>query len=48
MAKVVQLRYFVGLEVAEVAAALGIAERTARRDWIAAREWLRDRLEQSA
>jgi hypothetical protein len=34
--------------VAEVAAALGNAERTARRDWIAAREWLRDRLEQSA
>jgi RNA polymerase sigma factor (TIGR02999 family) len=45
MAKVVQLRYFAGLEVAEVAAALGIAERTARRDWIAAREWLRARRE---
>lgn len=45
MAKVVELRYFVGLDVAEVAAALGIAERTARRDWIAAREWLRERLE---
>lgn len=44
MARVVELRYFVGLEVAEVAAALGIAERTARRDWIAAREWLRERL----
>lgn len=47
MAKVVQLRYFVGLEVAEVAATLGIAERTAQRDWIAAREWLRSRLEQT-
>jgi DNA-directed RNA polymerase specialized sigma24 family protein len=43
MARVVELRYFVGLEVGEVAAALGIAERTARRDWIAAREWLRER-----
>ncbi|HEY0178315.1 MAG TPA: ECF-type sigma factor [Dokdonella sp.] len=45
MAKVVELRYFVGLDVAEVAAALGVNERTARRDWIAAREWLKDRLE---
>jgi len=48
MAKVVELRYFVGLEVGEVAAALGIAERTARRDWIAAREWLRERLDKNA
>jgi hypothetical protein len=48
MAKVVELRYFVGLEVTEVAATLGITERTARRDWVAAREWLRDRLGQSA
>lgn len=44
MARVVELRYFVGLEVAEVAAALGVTERTARRDWVAAREWLRERL----
>jgi RNA polymerase sigma factor (TIGR02999 family) len=48
MAKVVELRYFVGLDVAEVAANLGITERTARRDWVAAREWLKDRLEYSA
>lgn len=48
MAKVVELRFFVGLDVAEVAATLGIAERTARRDWVAAREWLRDRLEGTA
>lgn len=48
MAKVVELRYFVGLDVAEVAATLGINERTARRDWVAAREWLRARLEQAA
>lgn len=44
MAKVVELRYFIGLEVPEVAAALGVAERTAQRDWIAAHEWLRQRL----
>ncbi|MGH8174169.1 MAG: ECF-type sigma factor [Rhodanobacteraceae bacterium] len=48
MAKVVELRYFVGLEMAELAGTLGITERTARRDWVAAREWLRDRLEQPA
>lgn len=48
MARVVELRFFMGLEVTEVAAALGIAERTARRDWVAAREWLRDRLERPA
>lgn len=44
MAKVVELRYFVGLGMAEVAASLGVAERTARRDWASAQAWLRDRL----
>lgn len=48
MAKVVELRYFVGLEVTEVAATLGVTERTARRDWVAAREWLKARLEGAA
>ncbi|MCK9539664.1 ECF-type sigma factor [Dokdonella sp.] len=45
MAQVVQLRYFVGLELAEAASALSISERTAQRDWVAARSWLRSRLE---
>jgi RNA polymerase sigma factor (TIGR02999 family) len=45
MAKVVELRYFVGLDMNEAAAALGVTERTVRRDWVAAREWLRMRLE---
>lgn len=45
MARVVELRYFVGLEVEEIAVMLGVNERTARRDWVAAREWLRERLE---
>lgn len=44
MAKVVELRYFVGLTVTEVAQTLGITERTAHRDWAAARDWLRERL----
>lgn len=48
MARVVELRYFVGLEVEEIAIALDINERTARRDWIAAREWLQQRLDPPA
>lgn len=48
MAKVVELRYFMGLDSAEIAATLGVDERTMRRDWAAAREWLRERLDQPA
>lgn len=48
MANVVELRYFVGLDVVEVARTLGVTERTARRDWVAAREWLKNRLGASA
>lgn len=44
MAKVVELRYFVGLNVEEVAGTLGITERTAQRDWVAAHQWLRGRI----
>lgn len=45
MSQVVELRFFVGLSVTEVANALGITERTAHRDWVAAREWLKQQLE---
>lgn len=44
MAKVVELRYFAGLSVAEVAVLLEVDERTIYRDWAAARAWLHDRL----
>jgi RNA polymerase sigma factor (TIGR02999 family) len=37
LAQVVELRYFGGLTDAEIAALLGIAERTVRRDWDKAR-----------
>ncbi len=40
-ATVVEQRFFAGLSVAEVAAGLGISEKTAQRDWITARAWLR-------
>jgi len=40
-AKIVELRYFVGLTVAEIAEVLGVTSRTVDRDWSAARTWLR-------
>jgi RNA polymerase sigma factor (TIGR02999 family) len=39
-AQVVELRYFAGLEIPEVAAALGISPATVKRDWQFARAWL--------
>ena len=39
-AEVVKLRYFAGLTIPEVAAALGVSPRTADNDWAYARAWL--------
>ena len=39
-AQVVELRFFGGLEVTEVAALLGISAATVKRDWQFARAWL--------
>ncbi len=39
-AKVVELRYFGGLEIAEVAEALGVSPATVKRDWTFARAYL--------
>jgi RNA polymerase sigma factor (sigma-70 family) len=44
-AHLVKLRYFVGLSLAEAAAALGLSERTARRHWAYTRAWLRRAVE---
>lgn len=44
MAKVVELRYFGGLTEAEIAEALGVTDRTVRRDWEHARLFLADAL----
>ena len=38
--RVVECRYFGGLTEEETAAALGISDRTVRRDWVKARAWL--------
>jgi RNA polymerase sigma factor (TIGR02999 family) len=46
LCRVVECRYFGGLGVADTAAALGISAATVKRDWQAARAWLRVRLEE--
>ena len=43
-AQIVELRYFGGLSVPEIAHSLGMNPRTVDRDWAAARVWLRRRL----
>lgn len=43
-ASVVELRYFAGLTMAEVALALEVSKATVERDWAAARAWLRREL----
>jgi len=47
-AAVVRLRFFAGLQESDVAATLGISERTVRRDWAFARGWLRETLERES
>ena len=44
-ARVVQLRYFGGLTVPEIASTLRTTTRTVDRDWATARAWLRLRLQ---
>ncbi len=39
-AKIVELRFYCGLTVEETAAALGISEKTVKRDWSSARAWI--------
>ena len=45
LAKVVELRYFGGLDELEIAALLGVTERTVRRDWRKARAYLQSHLD---
>ncbi|MEO8459052.1 MAG: ECF-type sigma factor [Dokdonella sp.] len=40
LAQVVECRYFAGYDEVDTALALGISERTVRRDWALARAWL--------
>lgn len=45
LARVVELRYFGGLEETEIASVLGVTERTIRRDWRKARAYLQSQLD---
>jgi RNA polymerase sigma factor (TIGR02999 family) len=44
MARAAELRLFAGLSMEEVAAVLGIPQRTLEREWAAARAWLYERI----
>jgi RNA polymerase sigma factor (TIGR02999 family) len=43
-ARLVALRFFVGMTIEEAAQVLGVSARTARSDWTFARAWLYDRV----
>jgi RNA polymerase sigma factor (TIGR02999 family) len=46
--QVVECRVFGGMEEADIALALGVSERTVRRDWVKARAWLIHRMSAGA
>lgn len=48
LAQVVECRFFAGYSEIETARALGITDRTVRRDWIKARAWLYRELGEAA
>jgi RNA polymerase sigma factor (TIGR02999 family) len=44
LGRIVECRFFGGMGLDETAAALGISDRTVRRDWIKAKAWLHSEL----
>ena len=48
LGKIVELRFFGGLEMEAIGELLGVSERTVRRDWRFARAWLTERLAEDA
>lgn len=40
LARIVELRFFAGLEVPETAEAMGVSESTVKRGWAMAKAWL--------
>lgn len=44
LAKIVELRFFSGLDVPKTAEVLGVSESTVKRDWAMAKAWLRREL----
>ena len=43
-ARIVEMRWFGGLTVPEIASVLGVVPRTVEKDWTMAKAWLRRRL----
>jgi RNA polymerase sigma factor (TIGR02999 family) len=46
--QVVEMRFFAGLEVQEIAEALGVSPETVRRDWRLAKAWLKREIKKGA
>jgi DNA-directed RNA polymerase specialized sigma24 family protein len=46
LGKVVKLRYFAGLSVADTAAMMDLSERSVKRNWAIARAWLFRRMKE--
>ena len=46
--RLIELRFFGGLSVEETAVVMGISPRTVKREWAAARAWLRLEMEKDA
>jgi RNA polymerase sigma factor (TIGR02999 family) len=44
LVRVVECRFFGGMSEKETAAAVGVTDRTVRRDWLKAKAWLQDAL----
>lgn len=44
-ARIVEMRHFAGLSIEETATALGISPSTVKRGWLAAKTWIRHRLD---
>jgi len=47
-AQIVEMRFFAGMTVDEVAEALGVSRRTVEGDWTHAKAWLRTRFAREA
>jgi len=47
MAHIVRLKYYAGLEISQVALAVGVSERTVKTDWAFAKAWLQRELSEA-
>jgi RNA polymerase sigma factor (sigma-70 family) len=45
LAKLVELRYFVGMTIDDTAQVLGVSPRTVKRNWTYARAWLKRQMD---